>query len=178
MGSAGLVSCSSRSRAGAASGASVFMVISAALRLEGRGLDDHVQPELPQHVVQHVIAEITQPARADLYRHMADAEMVSGAQQQSRVGAEGGRHSFRRGHHTYQYALARAQMNAMAQLGAARLQYLSLAPVVEPHALTALLTLFERQGQQRGRLRCLSYTLDYVQHLRFSLHHAACGKYH
>src|SRR3569832_722507 len=150
MGSAGLVSCSSRSRAGAASAASVFMVIGARLRLEGRRLDHHVQPELPQHVVQHVIAEITQPARPDLHGHVAVAEMVGGAQQQPGVGAEGGRYRFRCSYHPYQHTLARAQMIAMAPPGAARQQYRSLAAVVEPHALTAFLTLFERQSQQRG----------------------------
>ena len=57
------------------------LVIGAGLGFERRLLVHDRKPELGDHLVEHVIGEIAQPASTDLQRHVAVAEVVTDARE-------------------------------------------------------------------------------------------------
>src|SRR5688572_31057919 len=64
--------------------------IGTSLRFEWRELDPHLESESAQHVVEHMIVLVAQPARTDLQRHVAVSQVIAGARQLQRVAGVNG----------------------------------------------------------------------------------------
>ena len=61
------------------------MPVRTRLRLERHLLDEHTRSEPAHHVVEHVIVPVSQPAAADLHRHVPVAKVIAGARKARRI---------------------------------------------------------------------------------------------
>ena len=95
------------------------MTIGAGLGLEGRGDFLYRQSQARHHVAQHVIGAKSQPSRAQLHRHMAIPQMISGAREQQWVGRTRFHQCFRRGDDFHDAAIVVRQFVAVMQHRAA-----------------------------------------------------------
>ena len=82
----------------------LLTVVSAIFRLELPVFMGHCQTESLHHIVQHMIAQITQKTGADLQGHVAIAQMVGGAGQQQLIVTAHVADSFRRCGNAHHFA--------------------------------------------------------------------------
>ena len=124
--------------------------IGAALRFKRGGLMVNVQAELNQHVVQHIVALVTQPVRTDLQRHVAVTEVITGAGEQSCIMSVRAGHFFRRGDDLINLAGLAGQQAAITQHFAAFDKNADFCAACRCCSQSALFSFVEGQGDGVG----------------------------
>ena len=117
--------------------------VGAGLGIERHLLGSNLEAESAQHLVEHVIVCVADPAVPDLKRRVAVPEGVAGAREREGIPASYGLYGFVWGSHLYYAAVVRAQEITVPERDAALEPQRGLAPVVEPHPQAAALPLFE-----------------------------------
>ena len=129
----------------------LMAAVGAGFGLERLVVVDHREAELCNHAVEHVVGEVTHPARADLERDVAVAQVVGDLREAPQVAAPDRRDGLARRDDLEHRAVGGAQLVAAAQHRAARQLNADVEARREPRALPGLLPLLERQHEPQGR---------------------------
>jgi hypothetical protein len=125
--------------------------IRASLRFEWCDFRASLEPETPQHVVQHVIVLVPQPSRSYLQWHVPVAEVVTRPRELEWMARVHRRHRLGRGLHLDHPAIVRQQQIPAPQDAATFEKQPGFLAIVEHGAQTALRTFAERQSQATFR---------------------------
>ena len=120
--------------------------VGAGLRLEGGVHDGHLEPEAPDHVVDHVIVQVGEKSGPELGGNMTIAEMVRGARELQRVLGHDSRHALRSCSHPDEPASLAVQEISVAEHRASRQHERDMLAAFETGSLAAVLPPIVRQG--------------------------------
>ncbi len=128
---------------------------------------NHNEPQPSQHVIEHVIRLVSQPARSDLQRHVSIPEVVTRSRESERVLRSHAGHTFGCRPHAYMEAIRRTETIALDERATAGKQDRRLAAAIETNTLATLLPLVI--GQRQGVAffffgLCVLHELDQLDH--------------
>jgi hypothetical protein len=145
--------------------------VPAGLGLEGSLEHAHGKPELLHQAVEHVVVLVRQPPWLNLQRHVAIAQVVSGAREQVAIGALDRRQQLgARSHLDDQLAIAAGQPIAVFQRQTAVEQQPYLQPAVEARAQPGPSPQLEGERERLQGGPRISSIDHHFQHLHRLLH--------
>jgi hypothetical protein len=93
----------------------VRVPVCARLGFERRLFDEHAQPHPAHHFIEHVIVPVTQPAVADLHRHVPITQVIPRARETRRIRIPHRRYRLERRDDFHYRSIVRQQQIATAQ---------------------------------------------------------------